>query len=152
MTVGENIKYYRKEKGLTQKKLGSLCGMNEVQIRQYELGKANPKLETIKRIADALSINYLFIVGDDELENVVKENTIINSDTEFTNAWDNFLISNNIHFMSFEKDGVPGMLLTFTDTNESYFLTQEQAENLPELSIEQTKLLIKAMGKAEEDE
>lgn len=28
--------------------------MNEVQIRQYELGKANPKIETIDKIASAL--------------------------------------------------------------------------------------------------
>jgi len=146
VTIGENIRYYRKAKNFTQKKLGSLCGMNEVQIRQYELGKANPKLDTIKRIADALSINYLFLVGDDEIENAVKQNTFIPSDKEFILAWDNLLTTNNIHFMSFEKNGVQGMLLTFVDTNESYFLTKEQADQLPELSIEQIKILIKAMG------
>lgn len=55
MTIGERIRKIRTEKGLTQKKLGELCGMNEVQIRQYELGKANPKIETIERIAIALN-------------------------------------------------------------------------------------------------
>lgn len=56
MTIGENIKRIRKERGLTQKELGKLCGMNEVQIRQYELNKANPKIETIDRIASALGV------------------------------------------------------------------------------------------------
>lgn len=56
MTVGENIKRIRKEKGLTQKKLGELCGINEVQVRQYELGKANPKIETLMKIAKALNV------------------------------------------------------------------------------------------------
>jgi transcriptional regulator with XRE-family HTH domain len=63
MTVGENIKRIRKEKGLTQKKLGELCGMNEVQIRRYEIGKANPKIKTIERIASALEVTPFDIMG-----------------------------------------------------------------------------------------
>ena len=54
MTVGANIKRIRKEKGLTQKKLGELCGIAESNIRKYENGKQNPKIETIERIANAL--------------------------------------------------------------------------------------------------
>lgn len=57
MTVGENIKRIRKEKGLTQKALGELSGINEVQIRRYEIGGANPKLETIRKIAKALNVD-----------------------------------------------------------------------------------------------
>ncbi len=52
--TGNNIRRARKAKGLTQKKLGELSGINEVQIRQYELGRANPKIETLEKIADAL--------------------------------------------------------------------------------------------------
>ena len=39
MTVAENIKCMRKEKGLTQKQLGQLCSppIAESTIRQYEL-------------------------------------------------------------------------------------------------------------------
>ncbi|MEY8331390.1 helix-turn-helix transcriptional regulator [Lachnospiraceae bacterium 48-33] len=62
MTVGEKIKKYRKEKGLTQKKLGELCGINEANIRKYELGKANPKIETIEKIANALNVQIIDIV------------------------------------------------------------------------------------------
>ena len=62
MTVGENIRKIRKEKGLTQKQLGKLCQMNEVQIRQYELGKANPKIETVDKIASALGVNIVDIM------------------------------------------------------------------------------------------
>lgn len=63
MTVGERIKKIRTKKGLTQKKLGELCGMNEVQIRQYELGKANPKIETLERIALALGCSTFELKG-----------------------------------------------------------------------------------------
>lgn len=66
MTVGENIKRIRKQKGLTQKSLGNLCEpkINEVQIRQYELGKANPKIETVDRIASALGVRVVDLMEE----------------------------------------------------------------------------------------
>lgn len=56
MTVGENIRKLRKEHGLTQQQLGDLCGIKAANIRKYELDKANPKIETIERIAKALHV------------------------------------------------------------------------------------------------
>lgn len=56
MTVSENIKSIRKQKGLTQKQLGDLCNIAESTIRRYELGLLNPKIETIQKIADALEV------------------------------------------------------------------------------------------------
>lgn len=56
MTVGENIKKLRKERGLTQKQLGELCGINEANIRKYEADKQNAKIETIEKIAQALGV------------------------------------------------------------------------------------------------
>ncbi len=63
MTVGETIRRIRKEKGFTQKQLGELCQINEVQIRQYELGKANPKIKTIGKIASALGVSPYEMLG-----------------------------------------------------------------------------------------
>ena len=71
MTVGENIKRIRKENGLTQKQLGELCKMNEVQIRQYETGKANPKIETIGKIANALGVSLFKIISVDEYDSLI---------------------------------------------------------------------------------
>lgn len=56
MTTGERIKAARKKAGLTQKSLGEKCNMPDSQIRQYELGMVNPKIDTLNRIAEALSI------------------------------------------------------------------------------------------------
>ena len=56
MTVGENIRKLRKERGLTQKQLGELCGINEANIRKYEADKQNAKIETIEKIAQALGV------------------------------------------------------------------------------------------------
>lgn len=64
MTIGENIRAIRKEKGLTQKELGRLCGIAEITIRQYESEKYQPKIETIEKIAKALGVPIVKIKED----------------------------------------------------------------------------------------
>nr|DAP69005.1 MAG TPA: Repressor protein CI [Caudoviricetes sp.] len=54
MPTGSKIKEIRMQRGLTQKQLGERCGMYESQIRKYENGNANPKIETLQKIADVL--------------------------------------------------------------------------------------------------
>lgn len=63
MTTGERIRKYRKEKHLTQKRLGELAEIAEPTIRRYELGKLNPKYETLLKIASALEIPVAFLLG-----------------------------------------------------------------------------------------
>lgn len=57
MTIGEVIRKLRLKSGLTQKKLGELCDINESQIRRYELrlNNSNPKIETLQKIGKALA-------------------------------------------------------------------------------------------------
>lgn len=64
MSIGENIKRIRTEKGLTQKELGKLCGMADSAIRRYENGGANPKIETLQKIAAALHVNTYDLRND----------------------------------------------------------------------------------------
>ena len=65
MTVGENIKKTRIEKGLTQKRLGELCGISESNIRKYENNKQNPKYETVIKIAKALGCEVTDLLEDE---------------------------------------------------------------------------------------
>lgn len=67
MTIGERIKAARKAKGLTQKELGEACGIAESTIRRYELGKLNPKYETLQKIAKPLGISALKLYGVEPL-------------------------------------------------------------------------------------
>ena len=57
MTIGENIKKYRKIKKMSQSQLGNIVGMSYQQIGQYENGKRSPKIATIKKIAAALGVS-----------------------------------------------------------------------------------------------
>lgn len=59
MPTGTKIKEIRKRKGLTQKQLGDLCGIADANIRKYENGKQNPKIETLQKIADALGVSII---------------------------------------------------------------------------------------------
>lgn len=55
MTTGDRIRAERQGAGMTQKALGEACGIAEPTIRRYELGKLNPKYETLEKIAGALN-------------------------------------------------------------------------------------------------
>lgn len=57
MGIGKNIKKFRLKNGLTQKQLGEKCGMADSAIRRYELERANPKIETLQKIATALNVS-----------------------------------------------------------------------------------------------
>ncbi len=85
MAVNENIKIYRKKRGYTQKQLGAMCNpeINEANIRKYELGKANPKIETIERIAAALNVSVLDLLGDISTYNDEKK-----QDLDYASAFD----------------------------------------------------------------
>ena len=76
--TGDMIRKCRTEKGLTQKKLGELGGIADSNIRKYESGNQNPKIETLQKIADALDIpvNRLLagkIISRDELKEKLSE-------------------------------------------------------------------------------
>ena len=63
MTIGEQIKYIRKRRGLTQSQLAEVTGIHPVTIRKYETNKLQPKKEQIQRIADTLMVSPLVFGG-----------------------------------------------------------------------------------------
>lgn len=63
MTIGERIKNYRKIAGLTQKDLGELAGVATGTIQQYELGKRQPRIEQLQKIAPILKVSVSDLLG-----------------------------------------------------------------------------------------
>ena len=57
MTVGENIKHFRKEKGYTQEELGYMVGLSGVAIMRYEKEQREPKQDILIKIAKALGVH-----------------------------------------------------------------------------------------------
>lgn len=57
MSIGENIQFYRKKRGYSQKELAAKLHYSTGTIQQYELDKREPKFKIICEIATALNIN-----------------------------------------------------------------------------------------------
>lgn len=64
MTIGEKIKQARKKAGYTQKKLGEKLGISQVRVAQYESGIRNPKIETVRKIAEALNVEITDLIPE----------------------------------------------------------------------------------------
>lgn len=56
LKIGENIRFYRKQKKLTQKELALKIGKTESSIRKYEKGLVEIPLSTIEDIAYSLNV------------------------------------------------------------------------------------------------
>lgn len=65
MTIGERIRAARELRKLTQREVGERSGIAEPTIRRYELGKLNPKYETLQRIAEALDVSVSYLTQVD---------------------------------------------------------------------------------------
>src|SRR6056297_389038 len=61
MLLSENIRFLRKEAGLTQSELAERVGVNRPVIGAYEEGRAEPRIQTLKLMA------HFFKVSVDDL-------------------------------------------------------------------------------------
>ncbi len=55
--IGQRIRNYRHEKGLSQEKLAEMSGCHPTYIGQVERGEKNATLESIEKIASAMGIS-----------------------------------------------------------------------------------------------
>lgn len=67
MTLAEKLKQFREQRGMTQKQVAALMGISQQAYSQYESGTRLPKPETLGRLATALGVSPLDLVGDVEL-------------------------------------------------------------------------------------
>lgn len=68
MSVGDNIRRCRKEKGWTQARLAQELQVSQQMIGQFEKSKNPPKIETIEKIAVALSVSPIDLIGAEQWE------------------------------------------------------------------------------------
>ena len=76
INIGEKIAQYRKRKGLSIRELAKLANVTPSLLSQIERGLANPSVNSLKSIANALS-TPLFTFFTSE---VVKEDLIVRGD------------------------------------------------------------------------
>jgi len=65
-SIGDNIRMARKQKGITQKVLGEMIGISNTYLSDIEIGRTNPSIKTLKKIARGLEISYVELLRDTE--------------------------------------------------------------------------------------
>lgn len=55
--LGENVRHYRKLKGMTQEQLAVSAGMERSYVSDLERGTRNPSVLALGRLAKALSVD-----------------------------------------------------------------------------------------------
>lgn len=55
--IGQRVRNYRTQKGLSQEKLAELAGCHPTYIGQLERGEKNATLESVEKIASAMDIS-----------------------------------------------------------------------------------------------
>lgn len=66
--VADRLQQIRKERGLMQKEVADKTGINMVTLSGYEIGKNEPNLEALVRLADVyeVSLDYLMCRTDEK--------------------------------------------------------------------------------------
>lgn len=67
-SIGQNIKKYRKLKGMTQSELAKGVGISQNTLSSYESGKISPPIEKIEKIAEVLEVASVNLIYDDQKE------------------------------------------------------------------------------------
>ena len=61
--IAENIRFFRKQAGLTQEELAARFGSRKTLISNYEIGRNPPDIETLWELADIFDITLDELVG-----------------------------------------------------------------------------------------
>lgn len=172
MNIGEQIRKYRKEAGLSQKELGEKLGVTQQHIAQYENGKRIPKLETINNIAGALGIGVRRLYPEFSHEEWQKTDTYKQSKNRYDTAirgisailsykYENIeeKYSNNYYHYTISKDGknedinpivLDLMLKSLKDITPALYEMIKETASI-EASLNLSKKSLKDNDKKEED-
>ena len=77
MQIGNQIRKYRIEKGLTQKEMAKLIGIPYSTYSNYENNNREPSLEQLRKIADALEIDTAMLMNVAPLLNVRDDGSLL---------------------------------------------------------------------------
>lgn len=69
----ENLRKFRKEKGLTQKEMADRLGINMSTYSRYETGNREPYVPMVKKMADILGVTGDELIGLDEGQDAPSE-------------------------------------------------------------------------------
>lgn len=80
MTTGDKIKFFRKDKGITQSHVSYKSGIHPVTLRKYESNKTEPQPAQLEKIAQVLGVNVHALKENESVPSVPMN--ILYSETE----------------------------------------------------------------------
>lgn len=73
MDVAKRITWFREKKGMTVNKLANEAGISQSYLREIELGKKNPTVETLRLLCDTLGITLKDFFDDGTVSPLEKD-------------------------------------------------------------------------------
>ena len=64
--LAKNLKKFREEKGLSQKKIGELINISQQGYAKYEIGTATPDPERLSKISEILGVSIEQLLSNNE--------------------------------------------------------------------------------------
>lgn len=88
MNFGRRLRKLRKEKNITQKKLGEILGISEQAISNYERENRKPDTETLQKLSSIFSCSIDYLLGStDERSPAHKIKEAVQGDPELQELW-----------------------------------------------------------------
>lgn len=72
-TIGRRIQAIREARGITRSVLVEVTGCHYRDILRWETSTHEPKVSTLKKIADALNVSLDYLVAGDELSEILSK-------------------------------------------------------------------------------
>lgn len=63
MALHQKIAYYREKAGMSQRELADRAGVSPGAIGQYETNRKTPRVETLRRLAEALHVSVAELIS-----------------------------------------------------------------------------------------
>lgn len=70
MTFGKRLRQIRKERNMTQDEFAQLLGTSKQILSRYEREDRSPRIEVVRKYAEALHVSADYLLGDQEAEAV----------------------------------------------------------------------------------
>ena len=72
-TIGRRIQAIREARGITRSVLAEVIGCHYRDILRWETSTHEPKVSTLKKIADALNVSLDYLAAEDEFSEVLSK-------------------------------------------------------------------------------
>lgn len=143
--IGQNIRYLRKEKKLSQAKLGDKVGKSESTIQMWETGFRSPTMESVQRLSDVFEISITDLMTKDIQTSLTLDDEYIYSQVDISYikvplygdiscGAGAFVDDNILDYVAVPDDGL--------NPNKEYFAQVAKGDSMIEVGINDGDIII----------